>query len=637
MKNDVGDVLYVTRTGEAPRADIREWSARGLRVTTCTSADFPVRPFHRLVVDGLDAVLAHTIERSVVLSATPIVVVCDQLDGVALAEDDQRAWKRFAADRRVSWLVRSEWHQKAAGLPSSRTALIPRGTSATEDTAVPSPRVRVLFPRPWSDLQHDAVDLFVRTLWLLRQNARFGEFEFVTRSTPVANWTADLPVFHGDVADIVFLPARMRSDEPEALHYAARGMAIVATDIGGVGEALPASALVNSNDPALFADALLAMLDRKRLTRLQREHQKFARARPAATQFDAEVNRVRAAPKRAERVSKKSPVLTVVVPAWNATPHLERCVHSLLRGTTNGLEVIVVDDGSTDGTRALADRLAAENADVVRVVTQPNRGHGGAINTGLAEARGTWFRVVDADDWVDAPAFSTLMDELTHERRADLLLTDYAEVRPELPLPRRVPLFERLPAGALCTFDGLTHPRYGLTSWGPILSTSTFRTELLRRAGLRLTENSAYVDLEYCTLGLEFVETFRALDLDLYRYSLGSETQTVSAASYGKRYRQHEAVITRLCEFVASTKLSPAKRAYIEQRVIAPVVAAHLGVLRDVLGDAAEERAFRDRMARFPFVEVPERSAAQRAREALKQALPAGVRNVLGRARRYFD
>lgn len=325
-----------------------------------------------------------------------------------------------------------------------------------------------------------------------------------------------------------------------------------------------------------------------------------------------------------------SVVLTVVVPAWNAERHLARCVESLVRATASDLEVLIVDDGSTDGTGALADRLSGGP---VRVVHQQNRGHGGALNTGLAEARGRWFRVVDSDDWVDSTAFAALLDALRSEREADLVLTDYAEVRGG-EAPKRVLLFDRLPPGERCTFEGLLDEHRGLTSWGPILSTSTFRTEVLRRAGLRLTEHSSYVDLEYCTLGLELVETMRPLDLDLYRYSLGVDGQSVSQESYRQRYRQHEAVLTRLCEFVARGTLSNAKRRYIVERVITPVVRGHLEVLRKVLRDRNEEGAFRARMRRFDFVQVPTATTRERVKGLLEATLsPALLKRLTGALR----
>jgi glycosyltransferase involved in cell wall biosynthesis len=320
--------------------------------------------------------------------------------------------------------------------------------------------------------------------------------------------------------------------------------------------------------------------------------------------------------------------LTIGIPAWNAERFLARCLGSILRArNSDEIEVLVVDDGSTDSTAATVTRLAEGN---VRLVRQGNKGHGGAINTALREAKGEFFRVVDVDDWVDSLALEAEITALRGET-ADLVLTGYAEDRPNEPLPKPVRTLNRLPPGALTRFDTILDPLYGLTSWGPILSTSTFRTSLLRKSGFTLTENSAYVDLEYCTFGLEFVETMRHLPLDLYRYSLGVEGQSVNPESYRKRFRQHEAVILRLCEFVKhNPHLSEPKRRYIAERVLAPVIAAHLDIVLTLLGDTAEAKAFRKRMEPFPFVSVPpDRAFRKLAARAAKAALPPALAEAL--------
>lgn len=89
---------------------------------------------------------------------------------------------------------------------------------------------------------------------------------------------------------------------------------------------------------------------------------------------------------------------SVIVPAWNAERHLREAVTSALNQTHHTLEVIVVNDGSTDGTAALAEQLAREDSRV-RVVHQDNAGVGAARNRGIAEARGEFVAPLDADDF----------------------------------------------------------------------------------------------------------------------------------------------------------------------------------------------------------------------------------------------
>ena len=89
--------------------------------------------------------------------------------------------------------------------------------------------------------------------------------------------------------------------------------------------------------------------------------------------------------------------LSVIVPVFNTADKLERCVSSILSQHVDGLELILVDDGSTDGSPALSDRLAGAD-ERVRVIHRPNGGLSAARNTGIDAATGTWIAFVDSDD-----------------------------------------------------------------------------------------------------------------------------------------------------------------------------------------------------------------------------------------------
>ena len=121
-------------------------------------------------------------------------------------------------------------------------------------------------------------------------------------------------------------------------------------------------------------------------------------------------------------------LLSIVVPCYNSQDYMEHCIASLLPGGSQ-VEILIVDDGSKDGTAAIADRLAAEHPDMIRAIHQENAGHGGAVNTGLAHASGLFFKVVDSDDWVDADAYRSILDFLRtaarEDRLPDLLLSNY--------------------------------------------------------------------------------------------------------------------------------------------------------------------------------------------------------------------
>ncbi|TDB78259.1 glycosyltransferase family 2 protein [Micromonospora sp. KC723] len=103
-----------------------------------------------------------------------------------------------------------------------------------------------------------------------------------------------------------------------------------------------------------------------------------------------------------------APVLSVIVPVFDVEPYLDICLKSLAGQDHGDLEVVVVDDASADGSRAIADRWAREDSRI-RVLEQPHGGLSAARNTGLRAARGTYLAFCDGDDVVPAVAYKSLI------------------------------------------------------------------------------------------------------------------------------------------------------------------------------------------------------------------------------------
>ena len=121
-------------------------------------------------------------------------------------------------------------------------------------------------------------------------------------------------------------------------------------------------------------------------------------------------------------------LITFAVPCYNSAAYMDKCVTSLLTGGED-IEIILVDDGSTkDDTPAICDRYAAQYPDIVRVIHQPNGGHGEGVNQGLRHATGLYYKVVDSDDWLDADALQKVLRQLrlqSMETPLDMLLCNY--------------------------------------------------------------------------------------------------------------------------------------------------------------------------------------------------------------------
>jgi glycosyltransferase involved in cell wall biosynthesis len=256
-------------------------------------------------------------------------------------------------------------------------------------------------------------------------------------------------------------------------------------------------------------------------------------------------------------------LLSVVVPAHNAEAYLARALDSSL-GHGPELEVLVVDDGSTDGTAALAQGYVDRHPGVVRLVSQPNKGHGGAINTGLAHARGTYLKVLDADDWFDGPALQRVLDALrgfvASGRPVDLLVTNFVYEKVGKRSKTVVRYHGALPAGRVVGWSATG--RFGKRQY-LMMHALTYRTDVLRAAGLRLPEHTFYVDNLYALVPLAHVATLAYLDVDLYRYFIGRDDQSVQETVMLRRMDQQLRVNRLLLEHLSRVRVTDRRlRAY---------------------------------------------------------------------------
>lgn len=129
------------------------------------------------------------------------------------------------------------------------------------------------------------------------------------------------------------------------------------------------------------------------------------------------------------------PFLSIIVPVYNVEPYLPKCLDSILAQTFTDFEVLLIDDGSTDGSSALADSYAAKDARV-RSFHKKNGGHMSARQAGFEKAVGEYIAFVDSDDWID-PAMYERMCAAADEYGADMVCCNYTAVTPTKQIERR--------------------------------------------------------------------------------------------------------------------------------------------------------------------------------------------------------
>ncbi len=246
-------------------------------------------------------------------------------------------------------------------------------------------------------------------------------------------------------------------------------------------------------------------------------------------------------------------ILSLIIPAYNSEAYLDKCISSmLLPEILDRLEIIVVNDGSTDATARIAEGYVQTYPETVRLISQENKGHGGALNTGCAAARGKYLKIIDADDWVETaslPEFLALLAQcdsdvvLTHYRTVD---AGSGEVRQWQSSPEEF--------GKAYTFEEI------MEHWRNFFHCLTFhgiayRTAFYQARNFSLPEHVFYEDHEYAAYPCCHAESITPFDLFLYAYRIGDVNQSVSNANQLKRIHHIQTVIRHM---TAAYKTLPA-------------------------------------------------------------------------------
>ena len=199
--------------------------------------------------------------------------------------------------------------------------------------------------------------------------------------------------------------------------------------------------------------------------------------------------------------------ITVVVPVYNVKSYVNRCVDSLLAQTVEGLEIILVDDGSTDGSGEICDQYERQN-DCIRVLHKENGGLTSAWKAGVELANGPYVGFVDSDDWVDPDMYARML-ALASKEKADLVVCGLVFDFEDPQIPKRE---------EISNFKKEVYDRKAVEELFPILIndgyffgrtlqsarvTKLFRTELIRK-------NMKYCD-ERVSLGEDMQITFPVL------------------------------------------------------------------------------------------------------------------------------
>ncbi|MCM1258716.1 MAG: glycosyltransferase family 2 protein [Roseburia sp.] len=221
-------------------------------------------------------------------------------------------------------------------------------------------------------------------------------------------------------------------------------------------------------------------------------------------------------------------LLSIAIPCYNSEEYMENCIKSLLPGGDD-VEILVVDDGSKDMTGDIADAYEKKYPGIVRAIHQENGGHGEAVNAGIRNATGIYFKVVDSDDWVDEEAYLQILAKLKElaggSGTLDMMISNFVYEKQGAKRKKVMRYTSVFPTDKMFGWKDTKRFHKGVYI---LMHSVIYRTKLLRDCGLELPKHTFYVDNIFVYKPLPEVKNMYYMDVDFYRYYIGRDDQSVN-------------------------------------------------------------------------------------------------------------
>ena len=241
-------------------------------------------------------------------------------------------------------------------------------------------------------------------------------------------------------------------------------------------------------------------------------------------------------------------LLSVVIPTYNMEAYLRRCLDSVTRSDVpETLELIVVNDGSTDGSLAIMREYENKRPDIVKIIDKPNGHYGSCVNAALKVATGKYFRILDADDWFETDGLIELIKELK-KTDADIAVSAYTKYRKTKQI-----CFE-----AKDVDFGTIYNIKNESFWQKqdfelfVMHSMTFKTSVLRNVNLSLAEGICYTDNEFLIYPASCAKTMIFFDVMLYNYDMTREGQSMDPKIQARNHKDLVVIINRFLPIVKS-------------------------------------------------------------------------------------
>ena len=221
---------------------------------------------------------------------------------------------------------------------------------------------------------------------------------------------------------------------------------------------------------------------------------------------------------------------------------MSKAIDSLLEAK-NDIEIIIVNDGSTDDTLKIAKSYEKKYGELIKVIDKENGGHGSGVNAGLKVATGKYFKVVDSDDWVDAASLKEVIKTLK-KIDVDMMIVNY--VYEKFGEQKEINYKNTLPENEIFTWDSVG--KFKISKY-LLMHSVIYKTSILKKIKLQLPEHTFYVDNIFVYYPLPSIKTMYYLNVPFYRYYIGREDQSVNERVMIKRIDQQLKVTKMMIDF----------------------------------------------------------------------------------------
>ena len=213
-------------------------------------------------------------------------------------------------------------------------------------------------------------------------------------------------------------------------------------------------------------------------------------------------------------------LLTISIAAYNVEKYIANTLDSLIKSRyIDELEVLVIDDGSTDNTFKIANEYEKKFPNTIKVVHKKNGGYGSTVNYSLSVATGKYFKLLDGDDYFDYEGLDKLVDEI-RKSDVDIIFNTYNKVYSDKSIKKID--FKNIQYNIDLNISDININYY------ISMHAFTYKTDLLKSSGLVLKENILYTDCYYTAIPLIEVHKVRFLDFPVYNYRIGETGQSIS-------------------------------------------------------------------------------------------------------------